>query len=136
MVENMTIPERYADEYELARKLSTGWGTALERADFEAAFDPSRCKRLIEELGRAEAGLARMQASACGKDAMVATVREKLPGFVQSCLDSDSDSVILYQDAFAGDYQEEEFALLGMAIKFAGLNGKTIQIVANSRKTA
>jgi hypothetical protein len=55
---------------------------------------------------------------------------------VQSCLDSGSDSVILYQDAFAGDYQEEEFALLGMAIKFAGLNGKTIQIVANNRKTA
>jgi hypothetical protein len=64
MVENMRIPERYADEYELARRLSTGWGTALERADFEAAFDPSRCKRLIEELGRAEDELAKIQASA------------------------------------------------------------------------
>jgi|HubBroStandDraft_2_1064218.scaffolds.fasta_scaffold1188176_1 hypothetical protein len=64
----MYIPERYKDEYELARKCSTGWVMAEERADFEAAFDARRCMRLIEELGQAEAKLAKIQASDRGKD--------------------------------------------------------------------
>jgi hypothetical protein len=64
----MAIPERYKDEYELARKCSTGWFMAEERADFEAAFDPRRCMRIIEELGLAEAKLAEIQASESGND--------------------------------------------------------------------
>lgn len=60
---NMAIPERYKDEYELARKCSTGWMTAEEQADFYAAFDAKRCMRLIEELGIAEAKLAKIQGS-------------------------------------------------------------------------
>jgi hypothetical protein len=32
--------------------------------------------------------------------------------------------VLLHQDAFAADYQEDEYKLLGMAIKYAGLRGK------------
>lgn len=59
----MYIPERYKDEYELARKCSTGFVMAGEQADFEAAFDPRRCMRLIEELGQAEAKLAKIHVS-------------------------------------------------------------------------
>jgi hypothetical protein len=36
--------------------------------------------------------------------------------------------LLLSQHAFAADYQEEEFALLGKAIKFAGLLGKDVTI--------
>jgi hypothetical protein len=32
--------------------------------------------------------------------------------------------VIMHQDAFAADYQEEEYRLIGMAIKFAGTAAK------------
>jgi hypothetical protein len=35
--------------------------------------------------------------------------------------------VIIHQDAFAPDYQDHEYALLGKAIKFAGLHGKEKQ---------
>jgi hypothetical protein len=32
----------------------------------------------------------------------------------------DTELVLLHQDAFAADYQEDEYMLLGMAIKYAG----------------
>jgi len=41
----------------------------------------------------------------------------------------------MHQDAFAADYQEEEYRLLGMAIKFAGICGKEVQIVGTNRRT-
>jgi hypothetical protein len=43
--------------------------------------------------------------------------------------------VVLHQDAFAADYQEDEYKLLGMAIKFAGLHGKEVRIVGKNRET-
>jgi hypothetical protein len=43
--------------------------------------------------------------------------------------------VVLHQDAFAADYQDDEYKLLGMAIKFAGLYGKEIRIVGKNRET-
>jgi hypothetical protein len=39
------------------------------------------------------------------------------------------------QDAFAADYQEDEYALLGKAIKYAGLRGKEIRVIGKNRKT-
>ena len=39
------------------------------------------------------------------------------------CAD-ESELVMLHQDSFAADYQEDEYMLLGMAIKYAGLRGK------------
>ena len=54
---------------------------------------------------------------------LIATIRSKLPDFARLCADV-SELVILHQDAFAGDYQEDEYTLLGMAIKYAGLRGK------------
>ena len=42
----------------------------------------------------------------------IAEVERLLPDFVNSCRDK-ADVVIIHQDAFAGDYQDHEYALLG-----------------------
>ena len=39
----------------------------------------------------------------------------------------DTELVLLHQDAFAADYQEDEYTLLGLAIKYAGLRGKEVR---------
>ena len=66
--------------------------------------------------------------------ALSAEIRRLLPDFVKSCLKNE-DMVIIHQDSFAADYQQEEYALLGMAIKFAGLHGKEIRIIGTNRET-
>ena len=66
--------------------------------------------------------------------ALSAEIRRLLPDFVRSCL-KNKDVVIIHQDSFAADYQQEEYALLGMAIKFAGLHGKEIRIIGTNRET-
>ena len=55
-----------------------------------------------------------------------------LPDFVKKCRETD-EPLIIHQDAFALDYNEYE--LLGMAIKFAGLYGKEIRIIGKNRET-
>jgi hypothetical protein len=54
--------------------------------------------------------------------ALAAEVERLLPDFVNSCREK-ADVVIIHQDSFAA-YQDHEYALLGKAIKFAGLHGK------------
>ena len=66
--------------------------------------------------------------------ALVAEVERLLPGFVNSCR-AKADVVIIHQDAFAADYQDHEYALLGKAIKFAGLRGKDVHIIGKNRET-
>ena len=61
-------------------------------------------------------------------------IRRLLPDFVKSC-GKNEDVVILHQDSFAADYQQDEYALLGMAIKFAGLYGKEVRIIGTNRET-
>lgn len=69
------------------------------------------------------------------KEAALATEVERLlPDFVNSCRDK-GGVVIIHQDAFAADYQEQEYALLGKAIKFAGLHGKEVRIIGKNRET-
>jgi hypothetical protein len=48
---------------------------------------------------------------------------------------SDVETVILHQDTFAADYQEDEYMLLGMAIKYAGLRGKEVRVIGKNRST-
>ena len=55
-----------------------------------------------------------------------------LPDFVKSCRDT-VGPLIIHQDAFAVDYNEYE--LLGMAIKFAGLYGKEVHIIGKNRES-
>jgi hypothetical protein len=50
------------------------------------------------------------------------------------CAD-ESELVMLHQDAFAADYQEDEYMLLGMAIKYAGLRGKEVRVIGKNRQT-
>jgi hypothetical protein len=45
------------------------------------------------------------------ESSLIATIRTKLPEFAKGCVD-DTDLVLLHQDAFAADYQEDEYTLL------------------------
>jgi hypothetical protein len=65
---------------------------------------------------------------------LIATIRKKLPEFAKACAD-DTELVLLHQDAFAADYQEDEYALLGMAVKYAGLRGKEVRVIGKNRST-
>ena len=66
--------------------------------------------------------------------ALSAEIKHLLPNFVESCR-TNEDMVIIHQDSFAADYQQHEYTLLGMAIKFAGLHGKEIRIIGTNRET-
>src|SRR5580698_7166884 len=63
---------------------------------------------------------------------LIAAIRKNLPEFAKACAD-DAELVLLHQDAFAADYQEDEYALLGMAIKYAGLRGKEVRVIGKNR---
>ena len=66
---------------------------------------------------------------------LIATVEAKLPEFARACHESDIPTLVLHQDAFAADFQEEEYRLLGMAIKFAGVYGRDVLISGTNRGT-
>jgi hypothetical protein len=68
------------------------------------------------------------------ESSLIATIRRKLPDFVKACAD-DTELVWLHQDAFAADYQDDEYLLLGMAIKYAGLRGKEVRVIGKNRST-
>jgi hypothetical protein len=68
------------------------------------------------------------------ESSLIANIRTKLPEFAKACAD-DAELVLLYQDAFAADYQEDEYALLGMAMKYAGLRGKEVRVIGKNRQT-
>jgi sulfite reductase beta subunit-like hemoprotein len=68
------------------------------------------------------------------ESALIETIRQQLPDFARMCA-SDVETVILHQDAFAADYQEDEYMLLGMAIKYAGLRGKEVRVIARNRSS-
>ena len=42
------------------------------------------------------------------KSSLIATIRKNLPNFARMCAD-DSELVMLHQDAFAADYQDDEY---------------------------
>jgi hypothetical protein len=65
---------------------------------------------------------------------LISTIRAKLPDFARICAD-DSELVMLHQDSFAADYQEDEYMLLGMAIKYAGLRGKEVRVIGRNRSS-
>jgi sulfite reductase beta subunit-like hemoprotein len=68
------------------------------------------------------------------ESSLIATIRKKLPDFARMCAD-DTELVMLHQDAFAADYQEDEYMLLGMAIKYAGLRGKQVRVIGRNRSS-
>jgi hypothetical protein len=68
------------------------------------------------------------------ESSLIATIRKNLPDFAKACAD-DTELVLLHQDAFAADYQEDEYTLLGMAIKYAGLHGKEVRVIGKNRSS-
>jgi len=66
---------------------------------------------------------------------LVGIVEQELPEFAKMCRDAGAEIVLMHQDAFATSYHEDEYKLLGMAIKFAGLCGKQVQIIGTNRST-
>src|SRR3984893_12560159 len=68
------------------------------------------------------------------ESSLIATTRRRLPDFVKACAD-DTELVLLHQDSFAADYQEDEYTLLGMAIKYAGLRGKEVRVIRRNRSS-
>src|SRR5271170_7138459 len=68
------------------------------------------------------------------ESSLIATIRKNLPDFAKACAD-DTELVLLHQDAFAADYQEDEYTLLGMAIKYAGLRGKEVRVIGKNRSS-
>jgi hypothetical protein len=68
------------------------------------------------------------------ESSLIATIRKNLPDFAKTCAD-DAELVLLHQDAFAADYQEDEYLLLGMAIKYACLRGKEVRVIGKNHST-
>jgi hypothetical protein len=68
------------------------------------------------------------------ESSLIATIRKKLPEFAKACAD-ETELVLLHQDAFAADYQEDEYTLLGMAIKYAGLCGREVRVIGKNRSS-
>ena len=66
--------------------------------------------------------------------ALTAEIESLLPDFARSCRGSE-DVVIIHQDSFAADYQDEEYTLFGKAMKFAGIYGKEIRVIGKNRET-
>ena len=65
---------------------------------------------------------------------LFSTLQQKIPDFIERC-NEPVEIIVLHQDAFASSYQEDEFTLLGMAIKYAGLVGKTVHVIGHNRET-
>ena len=70
-----------------------------------------------------------------------ATVEHYLPNFAKAVSqmkpdeDGKGDIMFLHQDAFAASYEDDEYLLLGMAIKYAGLRGVTLQVVGENHSS-
>jgi hypothetical protein len=85
-------------------------------------------------VGRATMATARTDL-ALKESNLIAAIEEILPDFVRACRNPDAPVIIMHQDAFAADYQDDECKLLGRAIKFAGICGKEVHIIGTNRHT-
>jgi hypothetical protein len=68
-----------------------------------------------------------------------ATVQHYLPDFDAAIKKVEAAGegavLMLHQDAFAAGYDDDEYTLLGMAIKYAGLRGVAISIIGKDEET-
>jgi hypothetical protein len=67
------------------------------------------------------------------QDELIAQVESKLPEFAKGV--KTRQLGILHQDSFAADLDDDEYKLLGMAIKYAGIYGSPLQIIGTNRET-
>ena len=114
-------------------------------AQITKVIDGFHCKRTTTKNGAFLRNLHRLRISYSHntmtndermrrESTLIATIRKNLPDFAKACAD-DTELVLLHQDAFAADYQEDEYKLLGMAIKYAGLRGKEVRVIGKNRST-
>lgn len=68
------------------------------------------------------------------EEILIDYIESRLPEFANA-VRSDAGVINMHQDAFAADYQEEEYALLGKAIKYAGIFGKQIIIIGKNTRS-
>lgn len=80
----------------------------------QPSHTPSERKRLIKQLRK--------------------DVQKYLPNFAKG-ISEQMDVMTVHQDAFAADYHRDEFTLLGMAVKYAGLHGVTVMITGTNGST-
>ena len=59
------------------------------------------------------------------ESSLIATIRRKLPDFAKACAD-EAELVLLHQDAFAADYQDDEYLLHGDEVRVIGKNRQTL----------
>jgi hypothetical protein len=70
-----------------------------------------------------------------------ATVEKYLPEFARGVAEvarakgEEDCPMLLHQDAFAAGYHDDEYTLLGMAIKYAGLHGVTVTVYGRNHET-
>jgi hypothetical protein len=69
-----------------------------------------------------------------------ATVETYLPDFVRGVAaaqtkDAEDSTVVLHQDAFAAGYHDDEYTLLGMTLKYAGLHGVVVTMIGTNHET-
>jgi hypothetical protein len=66
------------------------------------------------------------------------SIEKLLPEFkklIDIAINSNVEKVLIHQDAFAVNYNLDEFVLLGKAIKYAGIHGITIMFHGKNRET-
>lgn len=66
-----------------------------------------------------------------------ATVEKYLPDFPQKVkqMQAEKGILILHQDSFAAGFDRDEYTLLGMAIKYAGLHGVEVTVIGRNHET-
>jgi hypothetical protein len=70
-----------------------------------------------------------------------ATIEHYLPEFAAAVAKfakesgDDAGQLVVHQDAFAAGYHDDEYTLLGMAVKYAGLRGVTLNIIGKNHGT-
>lgn len=83
---------------------------------------------VLEENSGNEAVISK-QEWAARRIALKKEIEHKLPSFAAVCRDASragSPNVFIHQNAFAAMYSDEEYTLLGKAMKYAGFFGITI----------
>lgn len=71
---------------------------------------------------------------------MRATVEQYLPDFARGIAEiaakgEQDATLVIHQDAFAAGYDDGEYTLLGMAIKYAGLRGVNVSVIGTNHET-
>ena len=71
-----------------------------------------------------------------------ATVETYLPDFARGIAavaapakEAKDSPMVLHQDAFASGYHDDEYTLLGMAVKYAGLYGVVVTVIGTNHET-